>query len=113
MANCFACDRKLGKNPKMADTRDGQTVFVGTECFKLIEQAGDEGYQPPTGGPRLWLPRFYVKTRPGSPVGRKDRTPHTVIDRTTNEVVDEYTSARAAQMHADFASTEAALAPRT
>lgn len=52
---CFACDRRLGKNPALVDTRDGQTVFVGTECFKLIKAAGETGYQPPLGGPRLWL----------------------------------------------------------
>jgi len=38
----------------LADTRDGQTVFVGPECFKHIRAAGDEGYQPPLGGPRLF-----------------------------------------------------------
>lgn len=53
---CFACNRKLGKNPKLVDTRDGQTVFVGRECFKLIRQSGVlKGYQPPKGGPRLYL----------------------------------------------------------
>ena len=52
---CFACNRKLGKNPALVDTRDGQTVYVGSECFKIIKAAGDEGYQPPTGGPRLWV----------------------------------------------------------
>lgn len=38
----------------IVDTRDGQTVFVGSECFKLIKKAGESGYQPPKGGPRLW-----------------------------------------------------------
>lgn len=52
---CFACGRKLGKNPKLVDTRDDQTVFVGRECFKLIVTAGENGYQPPSGGPRLYL----------------------------------------------------------
>ncbi len=52
---CFACDRKLGRNPALVDTRDGQTVFVGSECFKLVKVAGEAGYQPPKGGPRLWL----------------------------------------------------------
>jgi hypothetical protein len=51
---CFACDKKLGKNPVLVDTRDAQTVFVGRECFKLIKASGDKGYQPPKGGPRLW-----------------------------------------------------------
>jgi hypothetical protein len=52
---CFACDRKLGKHPRLVDTRDGQTVHVGSECFRLIKASGKTGYQPPTGGPRLYL----------------------------------------------------------
>jgi len=55
MRRCFACGRKLGNNPYPADTRDGQFVFVGSECYKLIKSAGGSGYQPPKGGPKLWL----------------------------------------------------------
>lgn len=55
MRKCFACDRKLGRNPALVDTRDGQIVNVGSECFKLIKIAGEVGYQPPQGGPRLFL----------------------------------------------------------
>lgn len=52
---CFACDRTLGENPAKACTSDwAQTVFVGFECHKLITKAGPLGYQPPTGGPRLY-----------------------------------------------------------
>ncbi len=54
MDKCFACDRRLGKSPKLVDTRDSQTVYVGSECFKLIAKAGETGYQPPLGGPRLY-----------------------------------------------------------
>lgn len=55
---CFACDHKLGKYPAIADTRDSQYVLVGTECYKLIVSAGEQGYKPPKGGPRLYrLPR--------------------------------------------------------
>ena len=54
MHRCFACDRKLGRNPCLADTRDAQIVYVGTECYKLIKAAGEAGYQPPKGGPRLY-----------------------------------------------------------
>jgi hypothetical protein len=50
---CFACGRALGRNPALADTRDGQVVFVGSECFKLIKR-GNVGWQPPKGGPRLY-----------------------------------------------------------
>jgi len=52
---CYACGRNLGKTPKLVDTRDSQLVYVGRECFKLIKAAGESGYQPPTGGPRLYL----------------------------------------------------------
>mgnify|MGYP001607889396 CR=1 FL=1 len=55
MRKCFACDRKLGRNPILADTRDGQTVFVGSECWKLIKASGEAGYQPSLGGPKLYL----------------------------------------------------------
>jgi hypothetical protein len=54
MDRCFACGRKLGAKPYRADTRDGQTVFVGQECAKLIRHAGEVGYQPPQGGPKLF-----------------------------------------------------------
>jgi hypothetical protein len=53
--NCFACGKKLGKNPALIDTRDSQTAYVGRECFKKIQEAGEAGYQPPRGGPRLYL----------------------------------------------------------
>ena len=51
---CYACDRRVNR-PTLADTRDGQTVYVGSECFKLIKRSGDTGWQPPKGGPRLYL----------------------------------------------------------
>ena len=54
-AKCFACDRPLGKDPRRADTRDDQIVYVGRDCLRRIAAAGEDGYQPPTGGPRLWL----------------------------------------------------------
>lgn len=52
---CFACNRPLGKSPVIVDTRDDQTVYVGRECYKLVVAAGETGYQPPLGGPRLYL----------------------------------------------------------
>ena len=59
MANlecCFACGRAITRfPPAIVDTRDDQTVYVGPECFQKVKQAGAEGYQPPMGGPRLWL----------------------------------------------------------
>lgn len=57
MHRCFACDRRLIPNPYLADTRDSQFVYVGSECYSKIKRAGDTGYQPPKGGPRLWVLR--------------------------------------------------------
>lgn len=51
---CFACGRKTGRNPRRADTRDDQVVLIGSECYKLIRAAGEAGWQPPMGGPRLY-----------------------------------------------------------
>ena len=56
---CFACGRKLGKNPFVAVTEDeAQAVYVGSECYKLI---GPDGYQPPQGGPKLYRGKFSPK----------------------------------------------------
>lgn len=54
---CFACDKKIGARSAadLVDTRDDQLVYVGAECRKKIEAAGEAGYQPPKGGPRLFL----------------------------------------------------------
>lgn len=54
MDKCFACGKRLGKTPAIVDTRDGQEVFVGRECYKLVLAAAERGYQPPLGGPRLY-----------------------------------------------------------
>ncbi len=51
---CYACDRRLGKTPTLVDTRDAQLVYVGSECARLVRAAGEAGYQPPLGGPRLY-----------------------------------------------------------
>ena len=55
MNTCFACARRLGTHPHMVECMDEQTVYVGSECFKKITQAGRAGYQPPLGGPKLYL----------------------------------------------------------
>ena len=52
---CFACDKRVGKNPHVAVTSDGQRVYVGSECFKKLD---GYGYQPPLGGPKLYMGRF-------------------------------------------------------
>jgi len=50
---CFACGRQI-YTCSLADTRDGQEVFVGAECYRKIMAAGENGYQPPRGGPKLY-----------------------------------------------------------
>lgn len=53
---CFACGKKFRNldSRYLADTRDGQEVFIGPECLKRVQAAGDAGYQPDKGGPRLY-----------------------------------------------------------
>ncbi len=51
---CFACGRVLPKNFNTADTRDGQVVWVGPDCMAKIKAAGETGYQPSGGCPRLY-----------------------------------------------------------
>ena len=58
---CFACGRVLLMGGKQVDTRDGQSPMVGGDCYAKVESAGEAGYQPPQGGPRLWLIQTYVK----------------------------------------------------
>lgn len=62
---CFACDRAFRLNSwgniayhPEAITIDGQLVYVGHDCFKKIQAAEREGYQPPLGGPRLWADQY-------------------------------------------------------
>lgn len=50
MKKCFACGRKLGRNPHKAVCEDEQIVDVGSECYKLI---GPYGYQL-QNGPKLY-----------------------------------------------------------
>lgn len=56
---CFACGRALGRTPMIADTLDGQLVFVGRECGREIEAGGKNGWQPSRGGPRLYSPGVF------------------------------------------------------
>ena len=62
---CFCCDRKLGKFPKLVDTRDGQIVYIGKRCWQSVQEAGSQGYQPALGGPKLYpLSSYQRKTDP-------------------------------------------------
>lgn len=51
---CFSCGQRLTMNVWAAITEDGQEVRVGQSCAKKIIAAGEAGYQPPKGGPRLF-----------------------------------------------------------
>jgi len=72
---CFACDRPLGKpftvttNESFKDEDGEETyyrILVGPECFKRIMKAGDKGYQPPLGGPKLYpMPKSNPAQRGG------------------------------------------------
>lgn len=56
MLNCFACGKaiKSSTTANLVDTRDAQTVFVGPDCYKKVVTAGEQGYQSPKGGPKLY-----------------------------------------------------------
>ena len=52
---CFACGKVIHRAvPLLADTRDDQVTFVGADCWRKVKEAGEAGYQPPRGGPRLY-----------------------------------------------------------
>lgn len=56
---CFACDRKHSKRQRWeyVITEDGaQTVLVGPTCYANVRKMDKRGgYQPPSGGPKLFL----------------------------------------------------------
>lgn len=51
---CFSCGRRLPKTKQLVDTRDDQKVWVGPDCHLKVREAGELGYQPPLGGPKLY-----------------------------------------------------------
>jgi hypothetical protein len=53
---CYACD-KLHASVEYVLTEDGaQTVPVGPSCYAKVRKLDKHGgYQPPRGGPRLFL----------------------------------------------------------
>lgn len=54
---CYACDRMLLTSiweKKPVFTEDGQKQFVGHNCYEKIKASGQNGFQPPIGGPRLF-----------------------------------------------------------
>lgn len=57
MERCFACNKLIKNSPPYFTARvESETtiVYVGPDCHKRIANSGGEGYQPPTGGPRLY-----------------------------------------------------------
>lgn len=62
---CYACGKAFRKNtfgrivfhPEVL-TIDGQRQVVGYDCFKKVQEAREAGFQPPTGGPRLYVDLF-------------------------------------------------------
>lgn len=57
---CYACGKQLKIETLKALTSDGQTVFVGPDCYKCIKKAHTAGYQPPLGGPKLYTPLVHM-----------------------------------------------------
>lgn len=55
VVDCFACGKPfVSENPHEVDTRDDQKVYVGPDCYRRVMKCGEDGYQPPRGGPRLY-----------------------------------------------------------
>ena len=54
---CFACGRAISGRQYWVITEDGgQTVMVGRNCYNEVRKADKAGgYQPPDGGPKLFL----------------------------------------------------------
>lgn len=56
MAKCFACDRPIKNDDGyLVGCADEQDVGVGEDCYRKIRAADEAGYQPPKGGPRLYV----------------------------------------------------------
>lgn len=53
---CFACDKVTRGDVRRVVTEDNaQHPYVGPDCYRKVKAAGEIGYQPPKGGPRLFL----------------------------------------------------------
>ena len=44
---CFACGKTIRTKAYVANTRDDQLVYVGSDCWKHIKASGETGYQNP------------------------------------------------------------------
>lgn len=58
---CYACGRPmLGTGSRVLTEDDGhQRQYVGPDCYQHVVDAGELGYQPPKGGPRLFVPSTF------------------------------------------------------
>lgn len=54
-ARCFACGARLTASRRLVTCEDDQTVHVGPERWRKIRGGDTSGWQPPKGGPRLYL----------------------------------------------------------
>lgn len=60
---CFACGKRLRCRSELVYCSDEQAPVVGPDCWQHIWDAGDKGYQPPMGGPRLWAKKEWARPR--------------------------------------------------
>ena len=61
-APCFVCGRGLRGKGWTVYCTDEQAPRVGPDCYKKVVAAGEAGYQPPLGGPRVWAVMEHAKT---------------------------------------------------
>lgn len=58
---CFACEKVIGDDGYIVGCKDEQTVSVGPECYRKVKAGQENGYQPPLGGPRLYLLQYRAR----------------------------------------------------
>lgn len=58
---CYACGKPIRFLQRVfwIQTSDGQDQYVGPDCYTHIANGGKHGYQPPLGGPRLFLKHLH------------------------------------------------------
>ena len=62
-SRCFACGRAIKDTAltEWCDTRGGREAPVGPDCYRKIVAAGEAGYKPTKGRPRLWPAQSYAE----------------------------------------------------
>lgn len=86
---CFACDRPIKDDGGyLVGCADEQDVAVGHECFRKIIDAGEQGYQPPKGGPRLYrLDVAYQMRRDARTAAKPTPGPYTLVHRELDSAI--------------------------